>query len=116
MTTTRRPSSGSHADDVEEIRAGIEETRSELGDTVQALAAKTDVKKQAKDAAESARVKVVDAAETAKAKAVVLADRAQENPRVREAVAKVRQRPIPVAVVIGALVAAYVVVRWRRNR
>jgi ElaB/YqjD/DUF883 family membrane-anchored ribosome-binding protein len=33
----------------EEIRADIDETREELGDTVEALAAKTDVKAQAKD-------------------------------------------------------------------
>jgi ElaB/YqjD/DUF883 family membrane-anchored ribosome-binding protein len=33
----------------EEIRRDIEETREELGDTVEALAAKTDVKAQVKD-------------------------------------------------------------------
>lgn len=161
MTTTRRPSSGSHGgDDVAEIRADIAEARSELGDTVQALAAKTDVKKQAKDAADTAKAKVtekvtdatetarvkvseatetarvkvaevseqaqvklqekapqlVEAAGTAKAKAMGLADKAQENPKVREAVAKVRQRPVPVAAIVGALVVAYVVVRRRRSR
>lgn len=156
MTTTRKPSSGSHGDDVEEIRADIVEARSELGDTVQALAAKTDVKQQAKDVADTAKAKVSDATDTArakvteatetarvkvseatetaqaklqekapqlveaagvaKAKAMVLADKAQENPKVREAVAKVRQRPVPVAAVVGVLVLAYVVVRRRRNR
>ena len=45
-----------------EIRAEIDETRGELGDTVEALAEKTDVKAQAK-------AKVEDVKEQAKAKA-----------------------------------------------
>jgi uncharacterized protein DUF3618 len=39
----------------EEIRRDIEETRAELGDTVEALAAKTDVKGQAKAKAEEVK-------------------------------------------------------------
>ncbi|MFZ0385685.1 MAG: DUF3618 domain-containing protein [Solirubrobacteraceae bacterium] len=46
----------------EEVRAEIEETRAELGDTVEALVAKTDVKGQAKQA-------VTDAKQTVAAKA-----------------------------------------------
>ena len=42
----------------EEIRADIEETREDLGDTVEALAAKTDVKGQAKAKLESVKEKV----------------------------------------------------------
>ena len=45
----------------EEIRADIEQTREELGDTVEALAAKTDVKARS-------RAKVDDAKDQAKAK------------------------------------------------
>jgi vacuolar-type H+-ATPase subunit H len=156
MTTTRRPDSGSPGNDAEEIRADIAEARSELGDTVQALAAKADVKQHARDAADSAKARVTDATETArvkvseatetarhkvseatetaqaklqekapqlveaagtaKAKTLALAEKAQENPKVRDAVAKVRQRPVPVAAVVGALVLAYVVLRRRRNR
>jgi ElaB/YqjD/DUF883 family membrane-anchored ribosome-binding protein len=42
----------------DEIRADIEETREDLGDTVEALAAKTDVKGQAKAKVESVKQKV----------------------------------------------------------
>ena len=42
----------------EEIRADIEETREDLGDTVEALAAKTDVKGQAKAKVESVKEKI----------------------------------------------------------
>ena len=45
----------------EEIRSDIEQTREELGDTVEALAAKTDVKAQA-------HAKIEDAKQQAKAK------------------------------------------------
>jgi ElaB/YqjD/DUF883 family membrane-anchored ribosome-binding protein len=42
----------------EEIRADIEQTREDLGDTVEALAAKTDVKGQAKAKVDSVKEKV----------------------------------------------------------
>jgi len=42
----------------EEIRANIEQTREDLGDTVEALSAKTDVKAQAKAKVESVKEKV----------------------------------------------------------
>jgi hypothetical protein len=44
-----------HSDDPDEIRAQIEETRHELGETVEALAAKADVKAQVKDKAEATK-------------------------------------------------------------
>lgn len=55
----------------EEIRAGIEQTREELGDTVEALAEKADVKGQAKDRVAS----IKDAAQHKKAE---FASRARE--------------------------------------
>ena len=42
----------------DEIRADIEETREDLGDTVEALASKTDVKGQAKAKVESVKEKI----------------------------------------------------------
>lgn len=44
----------------EEIRAEIDQTREQLGDTVEALAAKTDVKGQAQDRIEAAKQTVAD--------------------------------------------------------
>lgn len=59
---------------VEELRAEIQQTRSELGETVQALAAKADVKARAKDQVELTKQKVraqaVEAGEKVKAQAV----------------------------------------------
>ena len=45
----------------EQVRAEIEQTREQLGDTVEALAAKTDVKGQAKRAVGNAKTTVSDA-------------------------------------------------------
>jgi hypothetical protein len=44
----------------DDVRAEIEQTRAELGDTVEALVAKTDVKGQAKQAVSDARTTVSD--------------------------------------------------------
>ena len=46
----------------EDVREEIEQTRAELGDTVAALAAKTDVKRQAHNAVENAKVAATDGA------------------------------------------------------
>ena len=48
----------------EEIRADIEDTREGLGDTVEQLAAKTDIKGQAKAKVESVKEKVSGARST----------------------------------------------------
>ena len=70
----------------EEIRADIDETRRELGDTVEALAEKTDVKARAHERFEEVKAKTPDSAQ--------------------EAMAKVRAKPLPL-VGVGALLAAY---------
>ena len=52
----------------EQIRADIEQTRQELGDTVEALAAKTDVKAQAAARVDSAKIQAREVAQTTRAK------------------------------------------------
>lgn len=109
MTGTRRPAVGDHANavksnDVAEIRADIVEARAELGDTVEALAAKADVKGRAKDAAETAKARVAETAEVAKARvtetvttgahlvqdrAADLTEKAKADPRVQQVVTQV---------------------------
>jgi hypothetical protein len=106
-----------------EIRAEIDQTREELGDTVEALAEKTDVKAQAKakveDTKAQAKAKVEDvksiaqaAAAEAKAKAK---DAAPESPQegVQQAQALVKQNPKPAAIA-GAALALFVL--WRLLR
>ncbi len=83
--------------DPQELREDIEETRRELGDTVAALSAKTDVKAQVRD-------KLDDVKASAAASRDELADRARDiSPEsVRVAAASgaetVRRNPLPVAV------------------
>lgn len=138
MTGTRRPAVGDHAnavksDDIAAIRADIVEARAELGDTVEALAAKADVKARAKDAAETAKERIAETAETAKTRvtetvstgAHLVQERAEElsakakaDPRVRRVVSEVRQRPVAIAsaVAVGVIVLAIATVLRRRSR
>jgi len=126
------------------VRQEIERTREQLGETVEQLAAKTDVKGKAAATAARARAqaaaqvskvrgqlagrpaaarqKVAAAGATAKtqlqARAAPLRDATPEP--VRRAVAKgagtVKQRRAPLAVAALMLIAGYVALRWWRKR
>lgn len=74
---------------VDELRAEIKQTRADLGETVQALAAKADVKARAKDQVEIAKV------------------------RAREAVAT---SPVPLPLVLAGLVAVVGIILVVRGR
>jgi len=90
----------SAADRVAALRAEIEQTRADLGETVQALAAKADVKARMRGRAHELSTE--------------LSDRSRELAlRVGDAVAR---RPAPFAAAIGAAVLVLALVRWRRNR
>jgi ElaB/YqjD/DUF883 family membrane-anchored ribosome-binding protein len=81
----------------EEIRADIEQTREEVGDTVEALAAKTDVKTQAKQKVEELKGNVRARGERLKTKAQsTTPDGAQQGGQ--QVVAKVRENPAPYAI------------------
>jgi len=95
----------------EEIRAEIGETREELGDTVAAVAEKTDVKKQAKAKVDDVKAQASAKADEAKDKAREIGDKAKdaapESPA--EGVQQVRtlaeQNPaLAIATVVGLLV------------
>ena len=88
----------------EEIRADIEETREQVGDTVEALAAKTDVKAQARNRIEEVKANVRAKADEVKAKAQSSTpETAQQGGQ--QLVAKVRENPAPVALGAAVLVA-----------
>ncbi len=80
----------------EQIRAEIEQTREELGDTVEALAGKTDLKAQAKH-------RIAAVKDTAQTKRDEYADKAKHaTPETASAVADqlastVRAKPLPFA-------------------
>jgi hypothetical protein len=80
------------SDDPEVIREQIEATRAELGETVEALAAKADVKAQVKE-------KVAVGKEEARAVVTSLP-------------ARVKQRPLPVIALAGVLVGWLI---WKRR-
>jgi hypothetical protein len=130
--------------DPQELRQEIERTREQLGETVEQLAAKADVKgmAQVKAAKLSGRVKaktgqawdkaagragsargqLVGQAATAQKRVTAAAAPVwQATPApVRQAVEKgttaARQRRVPLAVSAVALIAGYLVIRWWRKR
>jgi hypothetical protein len=141
--SNKNGSSSSGKPDVAALRAEIAQTRSELGETVQALAAKADVKARAKERIEEtkARVraqaaeatgKVLDAAQLATGRvrgaAVQATDKARDTAvqaresgtldRAGEAGRQVRENPIPLAAVLAglaAVVGVILIVRGRRR-
>ena len=105
--------------DVRTLRADIEQTRAELGETVQALAAKADVKARAKEQVEYTKQRVRDQVavatgrvkETATQYGHTVAEQAQDTGE------RVKRNPVPIAAVAAAavaLVAILVVIRRRR--
>ena len=88
----------------EEIRADIEQTREEVGDTVEALAAKTDVKAQARERVEEVKGNVRAKADEVKAKAKSSTpESAQQGGQ--QVVTKVRENPAPLMLGAAMLVA-----------
>jgi ElaB/YqjD/DUF883 family membrane-anchored ribosome-binding protein len=113
----QKPSTGSSqvtgTNDPEQIREEIEETREQLGDTVEALAAKTDVKAQAKQKLRHTKATVSERTEQ-------LAGQAKEvSPESATAAAaqasrKARENPLPVAA-IGAFVIGFLAGRLTKR-
>src|ERR1700710_2217796 len=88
----------------EAIRADIEQAREEVGDTVEALAAKTDVKAQARERVEEIKGNVRSKADEVKAKPrSPPPDSARQGDQ--QAVAKVRENPAPFVLGAAVLVA-----------
>jgi uncharacterized protein YdbL (DUF1318 family) len=88
----------------EQIRADIEETREEVGDTVEALAAKTDVKAQARAKADEIKANARAKADELKAKAQSSTpDSAQQGGQ--QVVTTVRENPAPFVLGAAVLVA-----------
>lgn len=122
--------------DVAALRAEIAQTRAELGETVQALAAKADVKARAKEQVEQTKQRVRTQAAEAGQKALDAVHLAgnrvkdaagQAGDKARETVAQVqesdsveqvRRRPIPflaIAAGVAAVIGVILVVRGSRR-
>jgi preprotein translocase subunit SecF len=92
----------------EQIQQEIERTRERLGETVEELAAKADVKARAQAKAADVKTQAQAKAADAKVKATELSGQVRRSPVV--------QRRWPLAVAVGVLVAGSVAVwRWRKK-
>jgi len=124
--------------DVQALRAEIKQTRAELGETVQALAAKADVKARAKDQVEQTRQRVLAQAAEATGKVREAAQAAGDRVRLAasqagasardgatgaqekayEATGRVRRDPMSFAAVFAGVVVVVgviLIVRGRRR-
>ncbi|HEU4426851.1 MAG TPA: DUF3618 domain-containing protein [Pilimelia sp.] len=100
---------GKAATDPDEIRTEIERTRENLGDTVEALAAKADVKARASEAVSDAKARASEAVSDVKARATEKAHQAADT---------ARRKPMPIAATLAAIaaaVAAAMLIRRRRH-
>ena len=105
-----RPEPGPDAD-IDDIRTDIDQTRKELGETVEALTAKMDVKQRTKDKATETKEAVLDKAAETK-DAVVDQAHAVQHATMDDGRAKVT---VPVAAVVVVGTAALVWFFWRRR-
>jgi hypothetical protein len=106
--------------DPDALRAEIARTRSQLGETVEALAAKADVKARAQESVEQAKLRVRESVEQAKVAAVYAGRELKADPvgQLRVATVKARRsmttNPSPWAVA-AAFIALAVFVGYRRR-
>jgi len=100
--------------DPEQIRADIEQTREELGETVAALSAKTDVKARAKDRIEGTKATLQDTREKVAGKAREITPETA-TAAAANATQAARRNPLPVAVA-GAFMAGLLVGRLMAPR
>jgi len=109
-------------DDPQQLAEEIKRTREQLGETVEQLAAKADVKARAQDKASQLTGRLKGKAGQARQQAAVAAARISKvTPEpVREATAKAaataRKRRVTLTAAVGAGVLAWMVIaRWRRR-
>jgi ElaB/YqjD/DUF883 family membrane-anchored ribosome-binding protein len=106
--------------DVQALRAEIQQTRHDLGETVQALAAKADVKARAKEQVAQAKLKVRasvgQATDKVRDSAVHAAHSAEGY--AHEASVRAKRNPVPLAAVlaVGAAVVVAVILLRRSRR
>lgn len=111
------PGTGSAAitesQDPEQIQRDIEQTRAELGDTVEALAQKADVKAQAKQKVEQTKGSVAEKKDELLGKAKSASPDGAAT-AATQATEKARQNPLPVAAA-GAFIAGFLAGRITKH-
>jgi len=106
--------------DVAVLRAEIQQTRQDLGETVQALAAKADVKARAREQVEQAKQRVRASVDDAANRVLRTADQATESAvqSAQDVTERARRNPVPFVVVLAAgaaLAVVLIVLRGRRR-
>ncbi|KXK61484.1 MULTISPECIES: DUF3618 domain-containing protein [Micromonospora] len=109
---------GNGTGNTEALRAEIRRTRMELGETVEALAAKADVKARLKESADQAKERMREqAAQTvARVRGQAAHTAGVARGRAYETGAQVRRNPLPWAAMAAGTVAAVVVLLIVRGR
>jgi hypothetical protein len=103
----------------EALRRDIEQTRAGLGETVEALAAKADVKARAQGAVDDVKHRVHEAADEARERVQEAVDTvAYQMGKQREKVAAVLSPParVAIAAALAGLIALVVIRQMRRRR
>lgn len=109
MTTTDSQDGRTGTGDPDVLRRDIEQTRAELGETVEALAAKADIKGRAQDSVEHAKLRVREGVEQARINAAQVSREFRADPmgQLRLAAVRVRrsitENPRPWAIAAGFL-------------
>lgn len=111
-TTDKTEQPGAQDKSPEELRQDIEATRQELGETVEALAEKTDVKAQTKRRIDSVKGTARQKQEQAKARAKAAAPESA-SAGAQQAVDVAKQNPLAVAT-CGAFAAGFLIGRWKK--
>jgi hypothetical protein len=120
VTTTDSQNGRTAGNDPDELRREIEVTRAELGETVEALAQKADIKGRAQDSVEHAKLRVREGVEQAKVNAAQLGREFRADPmgELRVAAQRVQRsvvdNPRPWAIAAAFLVLA-MLLRARRR-
>jgi ElaB/YqjD/DUF883 family membrane-anchored ribosome-binding protein len=108
-----QPTPAEGAREPEKIQREIEQTREELGDTVAALAHKTDVKAQAKQKVDETKASVSETKDRVFGKAKEASPDSAANAAAQVS-QKARENPLPVAAV-GALAVGFLIGRATRR-
>jgi ElaB/YqjD/DUF883 family membrane-anchored ribosome-binding protein len=106
------------SDATQRIEREIEQTRQDLGDTAEALAAKTDVKARAHDKVEDVKASAQEKVQAAKAAAQEKAEDAKAAATQRAGAARgsVQSNPVPVAAIAAVVGVALIAVWAVRHR
>lgn len=117
-TVPETPTSGARGEpaspETEQIQRDIEQTREQLGNTVEALAAKSDVKAQAQQKVEETKAAVMEKKDELLGKARA-ASPESAGAAASNAAAQARENPLPVAAV-GAFVGGFLFGRVTKRR